>query len=39
PDVVVILPWNIKDEVAAQLADVRSWGGTFAVAVPHIQEF
>lgn len=34
PDVVLILPWNLKDEVAAQLAYVREWGGQLAVAVP-----
>ncbi len=36
PDVVLILPWNIAAEVKQQLAEVRSWGGRFAVAVPHI---
>ena len=34
PDVVLILPWNLKDEVTAQLAYVREWGGQLAVAVP-----
>jgi SAM-dependent methyltransferase len=37
PDVVLILPWNIKDEVAQQLAQVRTWGGRFAIAVPQLQ--
>ncbi|WP_432240067.1 methyltransferase domain-containing protein [Herbaspirillum robiniae] len=37
PDVVLILPWNIKDEVAQQLAEIRNWGGRFAIAVPHLQ--
>jgi SAM-dependent methyltransferase len=36
PDTVVILPWNLKDEVMRQMADVRSWGGRFAVAVPEL---
>jgi len=37
PDVVLILPWNIRDEVMQQLYFVRDWGGKFAVAVPTIQ--
>lgn len=34
PDLVLILPWNLKDEVVAQLAYVQEWGGQLAVAVP-----
>ena len=34
PDYVLILPWNLKDEIVAQMADVRSWGGRFVVAIP-----
>ena len=35
PDLVWILPWNLRDEIADQLrADVSSWGGTFLVAIP-----
>ena len=37
PDYVLILPWNIRDEVAAQLAEIRNWGGRFAVAVPEMK--
>lgn len=37
PDHVLILPWNLKDEVAASLADVRSWGGQLLVAVPKLE--
>jgi SAM-dependent methyltransferase len=36
PDYVLILPWNIKDEVIASLGDVRSWGGKFVVAIPQL---
>jgi len=36
PDVVLILPWNIADEIRQQLAAVRGWGGQFAVAVPRL---
>ena len=34
PDYVLILPWNIKDEIMAQLAYVRGWGGRFVVPIP-----
>lgn len=37
PDYVVILPWNLRDEVARQLAHVRGWGGRFVTAVPTLQ--
>jgi SAM-dependent methyltransferase len=34
PDYVVILPWNLRDELVAQLAYIRDWGGQFVTAVP-----
>jgi SAM-dependent methyltransferase len=37
PDIVLILPWNIADEVVAQNASVRTWGGGFVVAVPSLR--
>jgi len=37
PDVVLVLPWNIVEEVMAQQAVVREWGGTFMVAVPTLR--
>ena len=37
PDYVLILPWNIKDEVLAQMADVRGWGGKFVVPIPEVR--
>jgi SAM-dependent methyltransferase len=37
PDVVFILPWNLKDEIVEQLAYIREWGGQFAVRAPEIQ--
>lgn len=37
PDFVLILPWNIKEEVIQQLSGVRSWGGRFVVAVPELK--
>lgn len=37
PDYIVILPWNIKQEVKLQLNYVREWGGKFVTAVPTLQ--
>lgn len=37
PDHVVILPWNLKEEVMEQLAYIREWGGGFVVAVPRLE--
>jgi hypothetical protein len=37
PDYVLILPWNLKDEIVEQMADVRSWGGRFVVAIPEVE--
>ena len=34
PDFVLVLPWNLRDEIADQLAYVRDWGGRFVTAVP-----
>jgi len=37
PDYVLILPWNLKEEIVAQLEYVRSWGGRFVVPIPEVQ--
>lgn len=37
PDYVLILPWNIADEVQTQLQFVREWGAKFVTAVPRLQ--
>lgn len=37
PDYVVILPWNLREEVAEQLNYIRSWGGQFVTAVPSLK--
>jgi len=39
PDWIVILPWNIADEIINQESDVRSWDGKFVVAVPELRIF
>jgi hypothetical protein len=36
PDVVLILPWNLKDEIVEQLSFVGDWGGRFAVRAPEL---
>jgi len=37
PDYVLILPWNICDEIVQQLAHVREWGGRFVVPIPTVE--
>ena len=39
PDYVLILPWNLKDEVAEQMAHIRDWGGKFVVPIPELRIF
>ena len=39
PDYVLILPWNLKDEVASQMAEIRQWGGKFITAIPELSVF
>ena len=37
PDYVLVLPWNIKNEIIAQLAYIRSWNGRFVLSNPDIS--
>jgi len=37
PDYVVILPWNLKDEVTDQLSYIKAWGGRFVTAIPSLE--
>lgn len=37
PDYVLILPWNIKDEIMQQMAFIKEWGGRFVIPAPKIQ--
>jgi 2-polyprenyl-3-methyl-5-hydroxy-6-metoxy-1,4-benzoquinol methylase len=39
PDYVLILPWNLKDEIMRQIAYIRDWGGQFVVPIPEVQIF
>jgi len=37
PDYIVILPWNLKQEVTKQLGYIKKWGGQFVVTVPELE--
>jgi len=37
PDYVVIFPWNLREEITAQLAYIRDWGGKFVTAIPQLN--
>jgi SAM-dependent methyltransferase len=39
PDFVLILPWNIKDEIMHQMAHIREWGGQFVVPIPEVKVY
>lgn len=36
PDYVLVLPWNLLNEVSQQLSEIRQWGGQFVIAVPEL---
>lgn len=37
PDYVLILPWNLREEIMASVAYIREWGGRFAVPIPSLE--
>ena len=37
PDYVLILPWNLASEIAAEMADVADWGGRFVIPIPKLK--
>ncbi|HKN86890.1 MAG TPA: class I SAM-dependent methyltransferase [Nitrospiraceae bacterium] len=37
PDYVLILPWNLKEEIMHQMDGIRQWGGQFVIPIPHVQ--
>jgi 2-polyprenyl-3-methyl-5-hydroxy-6-metoxy-1,4-benzoquinol methylase len=39
PDFVLILPWNLRNEIAEQMKAIRHWGGQFVCAIPRLDVF
>lgn len=39
PNYVLILPWNLREEISKQMAHVRDWGGKFVVPIPAVEVF
>jgi SAM-dependent methyltransferase len=39
PDYVLILPWNLQEEIRQQLRDIREWGGRFVTPVPTVRVY
>jgi hypothetical protein len=39
PDYLLILPWNLKDEIMGQMDYIRSWGGRFVVPIPEVTVY
>jgi hypothetical protein len=37
PDYLVILPWNLKDEIMHQMAYIRDWSGKFVTLIPEVR--
>jgi hypothetical protein len=39
PEYVLILPWNLRDEISSQMSAIREWGGQFVVPIPRTEVF
>ncbi len=37
PDYLLVLPWNLRDEIISQMAHIREWGGRFVLPIPEVQ--
>lgn len=37
PDYLVIIPWNLKDEIMEQMKYIRGWGGKFVIPIPEVK--
>jgi hypothetical protein len=39
PDYLLILPWNLKNEIMQQMQHIREWGGRFVVPIPRVEVY
>ncbi len=39
PDYILILPWNLKNEISEQMSYAREWGAKFVIPIPEVQVF
>ncbi|GAB3237732.1 class I SAM-dependent methyltransferase [Hymenobacter seoulensis] len=39
PDYLLILPWNLREEIMEQMQDIREWGGRFVVPIPEVKVY
>jgi len=39
PDYLLILPWNLKEEIIEQMSGIRAWGGRFVVPIPEVSVY
>lgn len=39
PDYVLILPWNLREEIGRQMSGIRQWGARFVAAIPRLEVF
>jgi SAM-dependent methyltransferase len=39
PDYLLILPWNLREEIMRQMSSIRDWGGRFVVPIPEVRVY
>jgi len=39
PDYLLILPWNLRDEIMSQMSYIRDWGGKFVILIPEVKVY
>ena len=37
PDYLIILPWNLKEEIMKEMRSIRDWGGKFVTLIPKVE--